>query len=216
MPARRTTLTGATGLTMLHPLRIEPTFAAAAAAPEASAPTPPPTRNDACADLPSSQAQRASIAAWAGVACTALLLGAPCLWPASAASTLPDVVTTGSLAHTTAPEAPAAAQPAAAMPATGEPLQPLSAETFTVSFGESPAPATLWGRWRFLQQTYADEIGALAAAVRPSPNAPQRQVLTLGPFPNAARAAEFCGRWRAKGVGCEVARADGSRLSPGA
>jgi hypothetical protein len=127
------------------------------------------------------------------------------------------VVATGSLASRPAPappSEPAAPAPAAAAPA--EPLQAVSAETFTIALGESAAAATLWGRWRILQQAHADDLGSLSASVRPSPNAPQRQILTLGPFANAAKAAEFCGRWRAKGAACDVARADGARLSPGA
>ncbi|WP_406858388.1 hypothetical protein ABEG18_12495 [Alsobacter sp. KACC 23698] len=202
---------------MLQPLRIEPTFAEAAPAVPlaggAAAPVPP--------TAPVERAAAASAAAWAGVAVSAILLGAPCLWPAArtepapmrqasaadlaAPSPRPDVVATGSLAP----------QPAPTPAASAEPLQDVTTETFTIALGESTAAATLWGRWRFLQQAYAEEIGSLAASVRPSPNAPQRQILTLGPFANAGKAAEFCGRWRAKGASCEVARADGARLSPG-
>lgn len=189
---------------MAHAARIEPTFAAAAAAPALSGLEPRRTLSQSDRD------RSARIAAWAGVAAAFLLLAAPVLVSSpppfrptlvetadgrAASSLSDDVATTGALPHAT-DAAPAAV---------------LTPERFTVLLGEGPTPETLWGWWRILQVRHRDAIGSLVASVSPAPDG-GRHRLTLGPFRNAVDAADFCGRLRASGTTCAFARSDGTRL----
>lgn len=146
------------------------------------------------------------MAGWWAVFAVALALTGPSVLPLRSslrptlaklgASLEKDVLTTGSLPPQSARPEPALVQP----------------QSFAVLLGEASSPDTLWGWWKILQLRHKDSVGALAASVLQAPDAPSRHRLTLGPFQNAAQAADFCGKWRAAGTTCSLARSDGVRL----
>ncbi|GGH30025.1 hypothetical protein GCM10007036_40350 [Alsobacter metallidurans] len=190
--------------------RIEPSFATATGDVFAAAPAQAPATTAGATTLG---------AAWAGASVAALLLMAPSL-----VTRLFDRAPTPQPMSSLAPTAPLARHVAPALPdvaATGA-LPATSASTaegvvtkplgFTLLLGEASSAETLWGWWRILQQRHKSSVGGLVASVIQAEGTPVRHRLTAGPFENAAAAAELCGKWRADGTSCQVARPDGSKL----
>ena len=158
-------------------------------------------------------------AAWAGASVAALLLMAPSLaarlldrTPAPQAFSSP--AATAPLARNNAPALPDVATTGALPAATANPTETTVTKPlgFTLLLGEASSAETLWGWWRILQQRHKSSVGSLTASVIQADGTPVRHRLTAGPFENAAAAAELCGKWRADGTSCQVARPDGSKL----